>query len=127
MQSLGQDESLAFRKNIEAPFVAYWLHDKGAKPAWTVTMFQTGSNTWHSYSAGPPASAKPTSLYFHADGTLSFDAPGAHEVGAHRDYVSDPASAVPYRQRPISPTCPAGDWRTWERRISDLSTIAPTC
>jgi len=21
---------------------------------------------------------------------------------------------VPYRQRPISPTYPAGDWRTWE-------------
>jgi len=29
-------------------------------------------------------------------------------------YVSDPASPVPYRQRPISPTYPAGDWRRWE-------------
>jgi putative CocE/NonD family hydrolase len=28
--------------------------------------------------------------------------------------VSDPANPVPYRQRPISPTYPAGDWRTWE-------------
>ena len=30
------------------------------------------------------------------------------------EYVSDPANPVPYRQRPISPTYPAGDWRTWE-------------
>jgi len=29
-------------------------------------------------------------------------------------YVSDPANPVPYRQRPISPTYPAGDWRRWE-------------
>jgi uncharacterized protein len=28
--------------------------------------------------------------------------------------VSDPASPVPYRQRPISPTYPGGDWRWWE-------------
>src|SRR5437868_1362986 len=29
---LGQDTSLAFRENIEAPFFAYWLHDRGKKP-----------------------------------------------------------------------------------------------
>src|SRR2546423_9458474 len=33
---------------------------------------------------------------------------------AYREYVSDPANPVPYRQRPISPTYPNGDWRTWE-------------
>jgi uncharacterized protein len=111
---LGQDTSLAFRRDIEAPFFAYWLHDKGTKPTWAATIFQTGSNAWHSYAAWPPASARPTSLYFHADGTLSFDAPTADEAGSHRDYVSDPANPVPYRQRPISPTYPGGDWRTWE-------------
>src|SRR5262249_27401336 len=36
------------------------------------------------------------------------------ESDSSREYVSDPANPVPYRQRPISPTCPAGDWRTWE-------------
>jgi putative CocE/NonD family hydrolase len=30
------------------------------------------------------------------------------------EYVSDPANPVPYRARPISPTYPGGDWRTWE-------------
>jgi len=76
-------------------------------------MFQTGSNEWRSYKVWPPPS-KATNLYFHGDGSLSFDPPSAAETTAHRDYISDPANPVPYRQRPISPTYPAGDWRTWE-------------
>ena len=111
---LGQDTSLAFRRDIEAPFFAYWLHGKGRKPDWAATIFETGSNRWRTYAAWPPPAAKPTSLYFHADGTLSFAAPTAAEAGAHRDYLSDPANPVPYRQRPISPTYPGGDWSTWE-------------
>ena len=52
-------------------------------------------------------------MYLHADGTLSFTPP-TKSAKAYREYVSDPANPVPYRQRPISPTYPAGDWRTWE-------------
>jgi uncharacterized protein len=50
----------------------------------------------------------------HTDGTLSFSAPGESSKSTYREYVSDPANPVPYRQRPISPTYPGGDWRTWE-------------
>jgi putative CocE/NonD family hydrolase len=50
----------------------------------------------------------------HADGSLSFDAPAAGEQTEYVQYVSDPAKPVPYRPRPISPTYPAGDWKTWE-------------
>ena len=112
--ALGQDTGKAFRENVEAPFFAYWLHDKGKKPDWAATTFQTGSDSWKSYAAWPPAGAKATSLYLHADGSLSFTAPSAAEAGAPRDYVSDPANPVPYRPRPISPTYPGGDWRHWE-------------
>ena len=111
---LGQDTGQAYRQLIEAPFFAYYLHGKGQKPDWAAKTFQTGSNTWRQYAAWPPAQAKPTSLYFHADGTLSFTAPSPAEAKAHTDYVSDPAKPVPYRARPISPTYPGGDWRTWE-------------
>jgi uncharacterized protein len=111
---LGQDTSLAFRKNIEAPFFAYWLHDKGAKPDWAATTFETGSNMWKTYTTWPPAAAKPTSLFLHADGSLTFTAPTAADKGALRTFVSDPANPVPYRPRPISPTYPGGDWRNWE-------------
>jgi hypothetical protein len=101
-----------FRENIQAPFFRYYLHGKGEKPAWQASTFQSGSNTWRTYPAWPPKEAKPTKLYLHADGTLSFSLPSAGK--AYREYVSDPANPVPYRQRPISPTYPAGDWRTWE-------------
>lgn len=111
----GHDTAREFRQNIEAPFFRYYLHGEGAKPAWQATTFQTGSNSWHSYQSWPPAGAKPTNLFLHVDGTLSFTAPAADKnKKQYREYVSDPANPVPYRTRPISPTYPAGDWRTWE-------------
>jgi len=111
----GHDTAREFRENLEAPFFRYYLHGKGEKPAWSVTTFESGSNTWHSYDVWPPAEARPTNLYLHSDGTLSFTAPAAMAAEpAYRQYVSDPANPVPYRTRPISPTYPGGDWRTWE-------------
>ena len=109
----GHETAREFRENIEAPFFRYYLHGKGEKMAWKVSTFQSGSNTWKQYDAWPPKQAKSRNLYLHADGTLSFDAPAATGT-EFAQYVSDPASPVPYRQRPISPTYPNGDWRTWE-------------
>jgi putative CocE/NonD family hydrolase len=108
----GHETAREFRENIEAPFFRFYLHENGEKPIWQASTFQSGSNTWHTYDVWPPKEAKPTTLYLHADGTLSFTSPDA--ASAYREYVSDPANPVPYRQRPISPTYPGGDWRTWE-------------
>jgi len=110
----GHETSREFRENIEAPFFRHYLHGEGEKPAWQASTFQSGSNTWRQYPAWPPPEAKPTKLYLHVDGTLSFTAPQAGRSPSFRQYVSDPANPVPYRQRPISPTYPGGDWRTWE-------------
>jgi hypothetical protein len=111
----GHETAREFRENIEAPFFNYYLHGEGQKPSWQASTFQSGSNTWHTYAAWPPKEAKTTNLYLRADGTLSFAAAAAaKQTAAYREYVSDPANPVPYRQRPISPTYPAGDWRTWE-------------
>jgi hypothetical protein len=109
----GHKTALEFRRDIEAPFFRYYLHGDGTKPQWKATTFETGSNTWHSYAAWPPRNAKPTNLYLHADGTLSFEQETAAGKG-YREYVSDPANPVPYRVRPISPTYPQPEWRTWE-------------
>jgi len=111
----GHETSREFREDIEAPFFRYYLHGIGEKPAWQASTFQSGSNTWHRYSVWPPNEAKPTNLYLHANGSLSFSAPKADDADKpYGEYVSDPAHPVPYRPRPISPTYPAGDWRTWE-------------
>lgn len=111
----GHETAREFRENIEAAFFRYYLHDSGEKPSWQASTFQAGSNSWHTYAVWPPKEAKPTNLYFHADGTLSFAAPKDSEATkVFREYVSDPANPVPYRTRPVSPTYPGGDWRTWE-------------
>jgi uncharacterized protein len=114
----GHETAREFRETIEAPFFRYYLHGEGDKPQWQASTFQSGSNTWHTYSVWPPKEAKPTNLYLHTDGTLSFTAPDAKSEAksgkAFREYISDPANPVPYRQRPVSPTYPQGDWRTWE-------------
>ena len=111
----GHDTAREFREELEAPFFRYYLHGKGEKPGWSVTTFESGANEWRSYAAWPPAGARATNLYLHSDGTLSFAAPtAAMGVPSYREYISDPANPVPYRARPISPTYPGGDWRTWE-------------
>ena len=102
-----------FRQHIEAPWFAYWLHDKGARDFAEATVFQTGSNRWEKYDSWPPASARPTNIYMRAAGKLSFDPPAAEESEAFDSYISDPGRPVPYRHRPISPTYPGGGWPTW--------------
>jgi len=96
----GHETAREFRENIQAPFFRYYLHGQGEKPAWQASTFQSGSNTWHTYPAWPPKEAKPTKLYLHTDGTLSSTAPDAASGPSYREYVSDPANPVPYRQRP---------------------------
>ena len=110
----GHETAREFRENIQAPFFRYYLHGQGEKLPWQASTFQSGSNTWRTYSVWPPREAKLTKLYLHADGTLSFTSPDAARKETYREYISDPANPVPYRQRPISPTYPGGDWRTWE-------------
>ena len=114
MSNGGHATAREFRETIEAPFFRHYLHGEGEKPSWRASTFQSGSNTWRTYAEWPPRESKPTNIYLLADGTLSFSRPASSARAAYREYVSDPVNPVPYRQRPISPTYPAGDWRTWE-------------
>jgi putative CocE/NonD family hydrolase len=112
----GSDTAAYFRRNIEAPWFAYWLKDKGGLPLKEALLFQTGSNTWTSFDSWPPREAKPRSLYFREDGKLSFEAPQSSAADAFDSYESDPAHPVPYRHRPVDMTYPEdhpGSWYTW--------------
>ena len=114
----GSATSVYYRKNIEAPFFAHWLKDKGSLDLPEATIFQSGSNAWQSYDSWPvrTGSARATvrKLYFHPDGALSFAAPTETAANAFDAYVSDPADPVPYRKRPILPTYGRGStWSTW--------------
>ena len=107
------DTSKYFREYIEAPWFAWWLHDKGSRNFAEATVFQTGTNRWEKYDAWPPPSSHAASLFMRAGGKLSFDPPAADESGAFDTYISDPAHPVPYRHRPVSPTYPGGGWPAW--------------
>jgi len=110
------DTGKYFREQVEAPWFAYWLHDKGKLPVQEALLFQTGSDTWTRFDAWPPSDAQKKSLYFGADGKLSFDAPKSDAADTSDSYVSDPANPVPYRNRPVDETYPSdhpGRWYTW--------------
>jgi putative CocE/NonD family hydrolase len=82
-----------FRSNIQFPFFEHYLKGKGAAQPKAV-VFETGANVWHSLDAWPPKTAAAKTLYFHAGGKLSFDAPT--ETASSDSYVSDPAHPVPF-------------------------------
>ena len=112
----GSDTGVYFRQNIEAPWFAYYLKDKGALPLKEALLFQTGSNNWVKFDSWPPREAQTRNLYFHENGRLSFEAPISDSAEAFDSYVSDPAHPVPYRHRPIDMTYPEdhpGSWYTW--------------
>jgi uncharacterized protein len=105
-----------FRQKVEAPWFAYYLHDKGTLPLKEALLFQSGSDVWTRFDAWPPKEAEKKNLYFGENGMLSFDAPTTKSTDAFDSYVSDPAHPVPYRHRPIDMTYPndhPGSWYTW--------------
>jgi len=114
----GSPASQYFRANILRPWFAYYLKDKGKLEQPEALTFETGSNRWTSFEAWPPrANVTQRSLYFHANGRLSYDAPSTAQP-QFDSYVSDPAHPVPYRPRPVEPTYNPADqggsrWSTW--------------
>jgi len=58
-------------------------------------IFLTGTNEWRKFDTWPPKHTTEKSLYFQADGKLSFTKPTA--ITGFDQYVADPASPVPYQ------------------------------
>ncbi len=91
--TFGAKTSEYFRSQVQFPFFEHYLKGKGAaQPA--AVVFETGTNVWHRMEAWPPKAAVAKTLYFHADGKLSFDAPT--EAESKDEYLSDPAHPVPF-------------------------------
>jgi uncharacterized protein len=111
----GSPTSAYFRANVQAPWFAYWLKDKGQLPFKKVRTFETGSNKWVDYDAWPPESGVTLQkLYFRGGGRLSLNAPKEISAEAFDSYLSDPAHPVPYRHRPIEETYGYDShWYTW--------------
>ncbi len=111
----GSETSPYYRKNIQAPWFAYWLKGKGTLHLAEATTFEAGANEWHEYDSWPPKTGvSPRRMYFQANGKLGYDPPAASAKDAFDAYISDPNHPVPYRARPILPTFGRGStWSTW--------------
>jgi len=107
-----------YRRDVLAPWFAYWLKGVGTLALPEATTFEAGSNVWRKWKAWPVKNgATPKRLYLHADHAASFTPPSEQRSAAADSFVSDPANPVPYRQRPIRPTYGGGS--TWSRWLAD--------
>jgi uncharacterized protein len=119
----GTDTSLAFRRDILAPFLAQYLKDGAPKAdVAPVSAYETGTNTWRRLTSWPAGctsgcTLKPTPLHLLPGLKLGFDAPKGGGP-AYEEYVSDPAKPVPFRARPIQPVG-YGNGLTWPQWLVD--------
>ncbi len=97
-----------YRANIQRPWFAWYLHDKGDGNFPEAWAFETGENQWHTFDAWPPKNAEPRNIYLRAKGKLSFDPPPSGSP-PFDSYISDPARPVPYMPRPDD----GNGWDTW--------------
>jgi uncharacterized protein len=92
-----------FRKNILFPFFEQYLKGVVGKPIPEAQVFETGTNIWRNYDAWPPREAKARTLYFGANGSLSWaKATETSSSSENRfdEYTSDPRKPVPYINYP---------------------------
>jgi len=123
----GSNTAEYFRDQVQAPFFAHFLKDKGPFSLPEALTFEAGANEWRRWEQWPPKSRTETrALHFGANEVLALT-PSA--TAGFDEYVSDPAHPVPYRHRPIQPTYFAGGskWATWlledQRFVDDRADV----
>ncbi len=110
----GSDTSAYFRKHILMPFLAQHLKKNGPDAHLAhVHAYLTGADTWEQLQSWPSCpgdcSIQDKPLYLHADHGLGFQKPASSKGNGYDQYVSNPATPVPYRSRPV----PAAETKTW--------------
>jgi putative CocE/NonD family hydrolase len=91
-----------FRQEIQAPWFAYHLKEKGSINLPEALVFETGANEWKHYEDWPPKESREHRLYFHANRKLSFHPLQEDGAELFDSYISDPENPVPFTKRPIS-------------------------
>ncbi|MCB1024202.1 MAG: CocE/NonD family hydrolase, partial [Acidobacteria bacterium] len=96
----GEKTSLNYQKNIELPFFEHFLKDKGdISNIKEVNLFDTGANTWKNFDTYDPTNTIQTSLFFTANGGLTFSESALEAKRGSDEYISDPMHPVPYTQK----------------------------
>ncbi len=84
-----------FNDQVLLPFFQEYLKDAPDAKLPKALMFETGTNVWRRYDSWPPKNVQPKTLYFSANGKLSFALP-KDATAAFDEYVSDPNRPVPF-------------------------------
>jgi putative CocE/NonD family hydrolase len=111
----GSDTSEYFVQHVLLPFLAQHLQADGPDAQLAhVNAYLTGANTWEQLPTFPACpgscSIEQKPLYLQADHGLGFEPPQASGTGNGYDqYISNPATPVPYRPRPVPPA----ETKTW--------------
>ena len=87
--------SAHYQEKIEYPFFMHYLKDGPKHQLAEATIFLTGSNQWKNFDTWPPADTEKKTLYFQANGGLSFNKPTV--TTSFDEYESDPNAPVPYQ------------------------------
>jgi putative CocE/NonD family hydrolase len=112
--NFGSSTGLYYRREVQAPWFAYHLKDKGKLNFPEALTFRGGSNQWTRSDRFPTRESTERNLYLRSQKVLSFEKPPAGNEQAAETFVSDPANPVPYRKRPITATYGRGStWSTW--------------
>jgi len=91
--SYGMKTSQYFEDNIEFPFFDKYLRDPSVPEVPVASMFETGSNKWHTYAQWPPAGVGTQRFYADSKGTLRTSRP---MLGGKETYTYDPMAPTPY-------------------------------
>ena len=104
------DTAAQWRRQYMKPWLDHYLKGTADPHIPAALTYATGIDKWEGSPRWPMGT--PTPLYLGADRRATFEKPVA---SAHDDYLSDPASPVPFLPRPIN----MGDsdqWHSWLTR-----------
>ena len=101
------DTAREWRVKWVKPFFDHWLKGGPDPKTPPVLTYATGVNKWEVSQKWPVGT--PTPFYLGANKTASFN---AAESAGRDDYVSDPASPVPFIPRPIN-LDDGNQWKPW--------------
>ncbi|MGB6974260.1 MAG: CocE/NonD family hydrolase [Terracidiphilus sp.] len=115
--NFGSDTSAYFVHQILLPFLAQHLQEQGTDAHLAhVNAFLTGANHWEQLSSWPSCpgncSIEEKPLYLRAGHGLGFDPLQSSSGTGYDQYVSNPATPVPYRPRPV-PAAETPTWHDW--------------
>lgn len=110
-----ENTSRSFRQEVLVPFLHHFLHGDAVELPAPVTVFETGTNRWHSFDKWPPIDEQ-IEVYLQPDGGLALTPPAIDR--SFTEFVSDPAKPVPYEPRPnwgieYSNPPAIAEWQRW--------------